>query len=64
MAAYYRQGLERVVARGEQRLPRRHPVHWCSNNLMSAVRDTGALLYRRMTGDNRFREYRRRPWTG
>jgi len=56
MAAYYRQGLERVVARASNGFRVGIPFIWCSNNLMSAFA-TQALLYRRMTGDNRFREY-------
>ena len=56
MAAYYRQGIERVVARANNGFRVGIPFIWCSNNLMSAFA-TQALLYRRMTGDNRFREY-------
>jgi hypothetical protein len=56
MAAYYRQGLERVVARANNGFRVGIPFIWCSNNLMSAFA-TQAFLYRRMTGDNRFREY-------
>ena len=32
------------------------PFIWCSNNLIASFA-TQAYLYRRMTGDNRFREY-------
>ena len=32
------------------------PFIWCSNNLMTSFA-TQAMLYRRMTGDTRFREY-------
>ena len=56
MAAFYRQGLERVVARANNGFRVGIPFIWCSNNLMSAFA-TQALLYRRMTGDARFREY-------
>jgi hypothetical protein len=57
MASYYAQGLERVVARAKTNGFRVGiPFIWCSNNLMSAFA-TQALIYRRMTGDNRFREY-------
>src|SRR5688500_2259170 len=56
MAAYYRQGLERVVARANNGFRVGIPFIWCSNNLMSAFA-TQALLYRRMTGDTRFREH-------
>jgi endoglucanase len=55
-AAYYRQGLERVVARANNGFRVGIPFIWCSNNLMSAFA-TQALLYRRMTGDTRFRVY-------
>jgi len=56
MASYYRQGLERVAARANNGFRVGIPFIWCSNNLMSAFA-TQAFLYRRMTGDNRFREY-------
>ena len=57
MASYYRQGLDRVVARAKTNGFRVGiPFIWCSNNLMSAFA-TQALLYRRMTGDDRYREY-------
>ena len=56
MAAYYRRGLERVVARANNGFRVGIPFIWCSNNLMSAFA-TQAVLYRRMTGDTRFREY-------
>ena len=57
MAGYYRRGLEAVVARARSNGFRVGiPFIWCSNNLMSAFA-TQAFLYRRMTGDERFREY-------
>jgi hypothetical protein len=56
MAAYYRQGLERVARRANNGFRVGIPFIWCSNNLMSAFA-TQAFLYRRMTGDTRFREY-------
>src|SRR5688572_24940104 len=56
MVDYYRQGLERVVARANNGFRVGIPFIWCSNNLMSAFA-TQALLYRRMTGDTRFREH-------
>ena len=56
MVDYYRQGLERVVARADNGFRIGIPFIWCSNNLMSAFA-TQAYIYRRMTGDNRFREY-------
>jgi endoglucanase len=53
----YREGLEKVVARARANGFRVGiPFIWCSNNLMASFA-TQALLYRRMTGDNRFREY-------
>ena len=56
MAKYYAQGLERVAARAKTNGFRVGiPFIWCSNNLMSAYA-TQAFLYRRMTGDERFRE--------
>ena len=56
MVNYYRQGLERVAARAKNGFRVGIPFIWCSNILMSAFA-TQALLYRRMTGDERFREY-------
>lgn len=53
---YYRRGLEAVVARAANGFRVGIPFIWCSNNLMTAFA-TQALLYRRMTGDTRFREY-------
>jgi hypothetical protein len=54
MAAYYRRGLEAVVARADNGFQVGVPFIWCSNNLMASFA-TQALLYRRMTGDPRFR---------
>ena len=56
MAAYYRQGLERVIGRATNGFRVGIPFIWCSNNLMASFA-TQAILYRRMTGDSRFREY-------
>jgi hypothetical protein len=56
MAAYYRRGLEAVVGRANNGFRVGIPFIWCSNDLMVSFA-TQALLYRRMTGDNRFREY-------
>lgn len=56
MEGYYREGLERVVGRAENGFRIGIPFIWCSNNLMTSFA-TQALLYRRMTGDERFREY-------
>jgi endoglucanase len=56
MAGYYRQGLEGVAKRAANGFRVGIPFIWCSNNLMTSFA-TQALLYRRMTGDTRFREY-------
>jgi endoglucanase len=56
MAAYYRRGLEAVAKRAGNGFRVGIPFIWCSNNLMASFA-TQALLYRRMTGDARFREY-------
>jgi hypothetical protein len=56
MAGFYRQGLERVVARADNGFKIGIPFIWCSNNLMASFA-TQAYLYRQMTGDERFREY-------
>jgi endoglucanase len=56
MADYYRQGLEAVIARADNGFRVGIPFIWCSANLMTSFA-TQAMLYRRMTGDNRFREY-------
>jgi endoglucanase len=56
MEQYYRQGLDRVVARANNGFRVGIPFIWCSNDLMTAFA-TQAMLYRRMTGDQRYREY-------
>jgi hypothetical protein len=56
MADYYRKGLAAVVARADNGFRIGIPFIWCSNNLMASFA-TQAYLYRRMTGDNQFREY-------
>jgi len=56
VAEYYRRGLEAVVARADNGFRVGIPFIWCSNNLMASFA-TQALLYRRMTGDDRFLEY-------
>lgn len=56
VAEYYRRGLEAVIARGGNGFKVGIPFIWCSNNLMASFA-TQAFLYRRMTGDNQFREY-------
>lgn len=55
LAAFYRTGLERVLARADNGFRVGIPFIWCSNNLMASLA-TQALLYRRMTGDERFVE--------
>jgi hypothetical protein len=56
VAEYYRRGLEAVIARAGNGFKVGIPFIWCSNNLMASFA-TQAFLYRRMTGDNQFREY-------
>ncbi|HEX9220772.1 MAG TPA: glycoside hydrolase family 9 protein [Gemmatimonadaceae bacterium] len=56
VAAYYKKGLEAVVSRADNGFRIGIPFIWCSNNLMASFA-TQAYLYRRMTGDNQFREY-------
>jgi endoglucanase len=56
MIAWYRAGLERVVARAGNGFRIGVPFIWCSNDLMTSFA-TQALLYRRMSGDTRFRPY-------
>lgn len=55
MADFYRQGIERVVARAENGFRIGVPFIWCSSNLMASFA-TQAYLYRQMTGDERFLE--------
>ncbi|HWL39585.1 MAG TPA: glycoside hydrolase family 9 protein [Gemmatimonadaceae bacterium] len=56
VAEYYRKGLAAVIARADNGFRIGVPFIWCSNNLMASFA-TQAYLYRRMTGDNQFREY-------
>jgi hypothetical protein len=56
LAGFYRRGLTAVAARANNGFRVGIPFIWCSNNLMASFA-TQAYLYRRMTGDNRFREY-------
>ncbi|HEU4747781.1 MAG TPA: glycoside hydrolase family 9 protein [Gemmatimonadaceae bacterium] len=56
VAEYYRKGLTAVVLRADNAFRIGIPFIWCSNNLMASFA-TQAYLYRRMTGDNQFREY-------
>lgn len=55
MAAYYRRGLAAVATRANNGFRVGIPFIWCSNDLMVSFA-TQALLYRRMSGDTRFRE--------
>jgi len=52
----YRRGLDAVVARANNGFRVGIPFIWCSNDLMTAFA-TQAMLYRQMTGDQRYREY-------
>ncbi len=56
LAGYYRDGLRRVAARATNGFRVGIPFIWCSNDLMVSVA-TQAQLYRRMTGDARFRAH-------
>jgi endoglucanase len=56
MIDYYRRGLEAVSARATNGFRVGIPFIWCSNDLMVSFA-TQALLYRRMSGDARFREH-------
>ena len=56
MEDYYRRGLDAVIARAHNGFRVGIPFIWCSNDLMTAFA-TQAMLYRRMTGDQRYREY-------
>ncbi|MEK7780172.1 MAG: glycoside hydrolase family 9 protein [Verrucomicrobiota bacterium] len=57
LAGYYRDGIERCIKAG-QKNPYRVgvPFIWCSNNLLTAL-VTQCLMYERMTGDARYREF-------
>jgi len=54
MADYYRRGLAAVTSRADNGFLMGVPFIWCSNNLVVSFA-TQAMLYRQMTGDNRFR---------
>jgi len=56
LAEYYRRGLDAVVGRANNGFKVGIPFIWCSSNLMASFA-TQAYLYRKMTGDNRYREY-------
>ena len=55
-AQYYKEGLERVIARATNGFRVGIPFIWCSSNLMASFA-TQAGLYRRMTGDESLRVY-------
>lgn len=54
LAAYYRDGLAAVSKRANNGFNVGIPFIWCSNDLMTSLAVQGAL-YRRMTGDTRYR---------
>jgi len=56
LASFYRRGLAAVAGRAHNGFRIGVPFIWCSNNLIASFA-TQAYLYRRMTGDNRFREH-------
>ena len=57
LAAFYREQIERCLKRGDGNPYRIGvPFIWCSNNLVVALA-TQCLLYERMTGDRRYREF-------
>jgi hypothetical protein len=64
LAGYYRDGIERTMARGRTNpYGIGVPFIWCSNNLTTAL-ITQVLLYERMTGDTRYHDFmlRQRDW--
>jgi len=57
LAGYYRAGIERCSRAGEKNPYRIGvPFIWCSDNLAVAL-VTQCLMYERMTGDTRYREF-------
>jgi len=64
LAGYYRDGIERTMARGRTNpYGIGVPFIWCSNNLTTAL-ITQILLYELMTGDRRYHDFmlRQRDW--
>ena len=64
LAEFYRDGIERCVRAGEKNPYRLGvPFIWCSDNLVVAL-VTQCLMYERMTGDRRYREFaaKQRDW--
>jgi len=55
LADFYRQGIARVATRATNGFRVGIPFIWCSNDLMVSLASQ-AMLYRRMTGDTKFRE--------
>jgi len=57
LAGYYRAGLDKCLSESVSNPYRIGvPFIWCSNNLVVAIA-TQALLYERMTGDTRYRQF-------
>ena len=57
LANFYREQIERCIKRGETNpYGIGVPFIWCSNNLVVALA-TQTLLYERMTGDKRYRQF-------
>lgn len=57
LARFYREQIERCIKKSENNPYRIGvPFIWCSNNLVVALA-TECLLYERMTGDKRYREF-------
>jgi hypothetical protein len=54
LARFYRDGIERVARRATNGFRIGVPFIWCSNDLVVSFASQ-ALLYRRMTGDDRYR---------
>jgi hypothetical protein len=60
LANFYRAGLDRCLAAGRSNPYQVGvPFIWCSNNLVVALA-TQALLYEKMTGDKRYRDFANR----
>jgi len=55
LAGFYRDGLQAVANRAKNGFNVGIPFVWCSNDYMTSLA-VQALLYRRLTGDARFRE--------
>ena len=56
LAAFYRRGIEAVIARADNGFRIGIPFIWCSNDLVASFA-TQARAYRLMTGDRRYAEY-------